>query len=47
MERDTVVQEIPPGAGVKTSDFGTETFGRLPWNDSNPPHLLRQVSLSL
>ena len=34
VSRDTVFQEIRPGAGFETGDFAGETLGGLPWNDS-------------
>ena len=33
--RDTVIQDIPLGAGFKTGDFAKEKLGGLPWNDSD------------
>ena len=33
VSRDTVFQEIRPGAGFETGDFD-EMLGGLPWNDS-------------
>ena len=34
VSRDTVYQEIRPGAGFETGDFAGETLGGLPSNDS-------------
>ena len=40
MSRDTVFQEIKPGAGFETGDFVTETFGGyLPYNDPGAQYL--------
>ena len=34
VSRDTAFQEIRPGAGFETGDFGKEKLGGLPYNDS-------------